>query len=101
VVQKETVAVSSTEAPRLAACKLHARVTALFSTPVATGNDLEVGWNSGTVVENVGDVVACAGAVEVGAKHVLCLAGGILGRAGDGLCFSGGGYLVVVSQVVE
>ena len=81
MVQKETVAASSTEAPLLAACKLHARATALFSTSGAIGNDLEIRWNSGAVVENVGDVVACSCAVDVGAKHVLCLAGGILGRA--------------------
>lgn len=91
VVQKETVAVSSTETPRLTASELHTRATALFRTAGAICDDLEIRGNSRAVVENVGNVVACACAVEVGAKHVCFFASCIFGWAGDDLCFGGGG----------
>jgi hypothetical protein len=58
VIEKETVTVGSTEAPGLAASKLHAGTSAFFSAAGAICNDLEVRWDARSIVENVGNVVA-------------------------------------------
>lgn len=70
VVEQEAVSSPCAEDVCLAAAKLHTVATTLLGSARTIGHDLEVGVDPRTVVEDVGDEILGASAVEVGAEHV-------------------------------